>query len=436
LAKPPDAELGKLALQGTPLTPVGAIRSGNSDGTIPEWTGGIAKSPTANGRLVDPFSADVPLFTIDARNVEKYRDRLTPGDVALIAKYPSFKMQVFPTRRSASFPQRIYEKSIDNARTGRLVDGGEGVADVSEGFPFPILDEDPEVAAYQAMWNHKLKYKSEGLRIAFNQAVVTSDGNYTLVHFKEELLAPYYKEGSKIGDIENVLAYFRQESTSPPRLAGQILLVHETLNARKSPRQAWIYNPGQRRVRRAPNVAYDNPGTAADGLRTNDMFDMFNGAMDRFTWKLLGKREMYVPYNQYRIQSEKVPIQQILRPGHLNPDLLRYELHRVWVVEAVLRPEARHINSRRTFYLDEDSWQILAVEHYDAHGDLWRYSEAAPVNFYQVPVFWTADQVDYDLKSGRYCVAGLENQEAPRDFGYSASIGDFSPQSLREAGIE
>jgi len=208
------------------------------------------------------------------------------------------------------------------------------------------------------------------------------------------------------------------------------------LNSKKEPREAWIYNPGQRRVRRAPNVAYDNPGTASDGLRTNDMTDMFNGALDRYTWKLLGKKEMYVPYNSYTAHSDKTKVDSLIKAHFINPDLLRYELHRVYIVEANLKPGMRHINPKRTFYLDEDSWQILEIDHYDNQGKMWRYSEAPSVNYYEVPVFWSTLEIHNDLKAGRYLVQGLDNQDPEYNFSFVTKPEMFSPQSLRERGIQ
>ncbi len=439
LAKVGSQEAAKLGVTGTPLTPMGAERAGNKDGSIPEWTGGITQAPAGykvGDHHPDPFADDKPLFEITAANYKQYGDKLSPGQVAMFEKYKDFKMVVYPTRRSASFPQRNYEMSIKNATTGELVNDGEGVADVAEGLPFPILDSDPVKAGYEAIWNHKLKYKGVSVSRWNNQAVPTASGEYTLIRFKEEILGLYYKPGNTIKDINNILVYFYEDVVSPPRLAGSVLLVHETLDSKLEPRQAWVYNPGQRRVRRAPNVAYDNPGTAADGLRTNDMTDMFNGAMDRFNWKLLGKKEMYVPYNAYKAHSDKVKDSDLIKPGHLNQDLLRYELHRVWVVDAKLKEGQRHINNRRTFYLDEDSWQILEIDHYDNQDKLWRYSEAPSVNYYEVPVFWSTLEVHYDLKSGRYLVQGLDNQETEYDFSFKTTPDNFSPQSLRQRGIQ
>jgi hypothetical protein len=418
---------------GRDLTPTGAEKAGNADGTIPAWNGGLTKPPAGYkvGMFhIDPFPNDKPLFTITAANMNDYAAKLTEGQKAMLKKYPTFKMHVYPTRRTAAFPQRTYEFTKKNAVTCKLVADGEGVQNCAEGLPFPIPQN-----AYEVIWNHKLKYKGIAVRRWSNQVAPTATGAYSVVRLREELLGLYYKPGNTSENINNVLIYFFQVVEGPARLAGNVLLVHETLNAAAAPRQAWIYNPGQRRVRRAPNVAYDNPGTATDGLRTNDMTDMFNGAMDRFDWKLVGKKEMYVPYNSYKA-NQKMSVKDMIRPGHINPDILRYELHRVWVVEATLKPGKRHINSRRTFYVDEDSWQILVLDHYDGRGNLWRYSEAPSLEYYEVPTFWSTMENHHDLQSGRYIAVGVDNEEAhPFDFTYQTSPEAFSPQSLRKRGI-
>ncbi len=424
-----------IARLGDDLTPMGSIRAGSADGRIPPWEGGLGREDWPAGyqpgdRHLDPFADDEPLYVITGQNYQQYRDRLSVGQVATFERYPdTYRMAVYPTRRSASFPEFVYEASIENATTGRLIADGEGVADVAEGFPFPLPQD-----AYELMWNHKLKHKGTGGTRYNNQVAPTASGSYQLVRLREELLGLYYIEGNTIEDTNNILLYFFQEVESPARLAGNILLVHETLNQLEQPRQAWIYNPGQRRVRRAPNVAYDNPGTASDGLRTNDMTDMFNGAMDRFTWRIAGKREMYVPYNAYRIHSGDVTPDDLVMPGHLNPDYTRYELHRVWVIEAELRPEFRHINSRRTFYLDEDSYQIVLIDHYDGRGQLWRASESHAINYYDVPTYWSSIEVHMDLQSGRYIANGLDNQDPVNTFDVPLSPSSYTPQALRTRG--
>ena len=439
MAKVSADEANKLGVTGTPLTPRGAERAGNADGSIPAWTGGITQPPAGykvGMHHPDPFPGDKPVFTITAKNYKDYGDKLSAGQIGMFEKYPDWRMIVFPTRRSASFPARNYEMTMKNALTGELVGAGDGVANVAEGIPFPILDKDPVKAGMEAIWNHKLKYKGVSARRWADQAPVTANGKYVLVRIKEELLGLYYRPGATLAEINNILIYFYQEVMSPPRLAGQVLLVHETLNSEIGPRQAWVYNPGQRRVRRAPNIAYDNPGTAADNLRTTDMTDMFNGSLDRFDWKLVGKREMYVPYNSYKAHSDKSKVEDMLKPGYVDPDYLRYELHRVYVVEATVKAGQRHINPRRTFYLDEDSWQILTIDHYDSALKLWRYSEAPSVNYYEVPVFWSTLEDHHDLKSGRYIAVGLDNQEEMYDFSFQTTPDMFSPQSLRQRGIQ
>lgn len=420
---------------GDDLTPMGSIRAGTDDGNIPVWEGGLKREHWPAGyspgdRHPNPFADDQPLFVITGRNYREHLDHLTAGQRAVFERYPdTYEMRVYPSRRSASFPERTYEMTIANASAGRLIANGEGVADVAEGFPFPLPQN-----AYELMWNHKLKYKGTGGTRYNNQVAPTTRGSYQLVRMREEILGLYYHEGNTIADTNNVLLYFFQEVEAPARLAGNILLVHETLNQLEQPRQAWIYNPGQRRVRRAPNVAYDNPGTASDGLRTNDMTDMFNGAMDRFDWEIVGKREIYIPYNSYSAHSGELDADDLVMPGHLNPEHMRYEMHRVWVMEATLKEGTRHINPRRTYYLDEDSYQIVLIDHYDQRGQLWRVSEAHSINFYDVPTFWTTIEVHMDLQSGRYVATGLDNGDPVNTFNVQLSPSDYTPQALRTRG--
>lgn len=428
IAAVPQSEADRL---GRDLTPMGAEMAGNG-GAIPAWEGGVRSAPAGynfGDFHPDPFADDAVQFTITRENLADHADKLSAGQRAMFERYETFRMNVYPTRRSAAFPERIYEMTRRNATTARLVSNGDGVADAAEGVPFPIPGNGNEV-----IWNHKLKFKGVSSMRYNNQAPVTSGGSYNLVRLREDFYAPYFIEGRTIADINNILLYFYQSVESPPRLAGQLLLVHETLNQADSPRRAWVYNPGQRRVRLAPNVAYDNPGTASDNLRTNDMTDMFNGALDRFDWELVGKREMYVPYNSYKAHG--APVADLIRPGHLNPDMLRYELHRVWVVEARLKAGARHINSRRTFFVDEDSWQILVIDHYDGEGNIWRYSEAPSISYYEMPLFWTTLENHHDLKNGRYLASGLDNTEGRTiDYRIQFSADQFSPQNLRQRGV-
>jgi len=415
------------------LTPVGALRAGNTDGRIPEWTGGINQPPQGYqpGTVhINPFDGETTLLRINASNLDEHAAHLSPGHIAMLRKYgESYFMDIYPTHRSAAFEQRIYDKTAANGIAGHLTPDGEGVLDVAEGFPFPFPDNGREL-----IWNHKLKYKGLGSIRRLNLVNATAGGKYQLVNMQIEVLGQYHQPGATLESIDNRLLYLMQTINSPARLAGTLLLVHESVNQALRPRDAWVYNPSQKRVIRAPNVAYDNPSVATDGLSVSDMADMFNGAMDRFDWSLEGRREIYVPYNAYRVHGSPSDYKQLVLPGHLEPSLLRYELHRVWVVEARLREGSRHINPRRTYYLDEDSYQILMVEHYDKRGELWRFSEAHPIVFYEVPTLWTSVETHHDLQSGRFVSYRQDNRNGAASFNVDLSVNQFSPQSLRRRG--
>lgn len=418
---------------GNDLTPLGAERAGNADGTIPAWDGGITTPPAGyqpGDHHPDPYGSDQPLYTITAENLSEYSSLVTGGHAALMQTYPDYKLVVYPSRRSAANPERIYEATRKNATTGILVNDGDGFANAIVGVPFPIPQNGLEV-----VWNHLTRYRGVAASRHIGQAAPNRGGNYTMVDFEDEFLFNYVREGMTPENLDNVLIYFKQTVTSPPRLAGTILLAHETMDQIKEPRRAWVYNTGRRRVSRAPNVAYDNPGTAADGMRTSDQFDMYNGAPDRYNWELVGKREMIVPYNSYALHSDKLKHDDVLTPLHINQDHARYELHRVWVVEATLKPGASHLYARRTFYVDEDSWQILVADQYDSRGQLWRVSESHNINYYDALVFWSTLEVHTDLQAGRYLAIGLDNENKMYDFNLSREPGDYSPDSLRRSGI-
>ena len=419
---------------GADLTPLGAEKAGNASGTIPPWEGGITTPPagyTPGMHHPDPFTGDQPLYTITRENLAEHVDKVPAGLKALIETYPaSYRLPVYPTRRSASYPTYIYDATKKVATTATLVENGNSVGDALIGIPFPIPSNGQEV-----IWNHLLRYRGVAVTRNIAQASPTRNGAFVPVQFADEFLMNYSRPDVTAQTLDNVLIYFRQEVLSPARLAGSILFVHETMNQVAESRRAWVYNTGQRRVRRAPNVAYDNPGTASDGMRTTDQFDMFTGAIDRYTWELVGKKEMIVPYNSYRLHSDKVKYKEILTPLHINQDLTRYELHRVWVVEAKLREGTSHIYPRRTFYIDEDSWQVVVVDQYDSRGDIWRVSEGHCINYYDEPTFWTTLEVHTDLVAGRYLAIGLDNETDMYNFDAKRSPEDYTPAALRREGV-
>jgi len=430
------AEAAKL---GTELTPLGAEKGANADGSIPAWDGGLTSAAQAgfpNFRSgqhhPDPFANDKPLYTVTAANMGQYANKLTEGHKKLLQTYRgTFKMIVYPTHRSAADPQRIYDATKRIATTAQLAKGGNGVTNAGEGIPFAIPKSGVEV-----FWNHVLRYRGDVIVRQIGQAAVTAGGDYNMVKFRDETMVAYSLAGAKSENLDNIIAYFIQETIAPARLVGDVLLVQETLDQSIENRRAWIYNAGQRRVRRAPNVAFDNPGTNSDNLRTSDQFDMYNGSPERYDWTLVGKKEMLVPYNSYKLNSNTLKYSDILKKNHINPDVARYELHRVWVVDSKLKPGKSHLYSRRTLYVDEDSWQVLAVDCYDSRGQLYRVQEGHVINFFEVPTLWTVLETVYDLSNGRYLALGLDNEEpVSRDFSQKRTTADYQPAALQRRGV-
>jgi len=426
------------SLGGDTYTPYGATRAGNADGSIPEWTGGLTSAADAGfpsfktgGHHRDPYASDDVLYTINAQNMGQYAEQMTEGQKAMMQAYPdTFFMNVYPTRRSAAFPQRIYDATKLTAASAQLIPSGNGVTGAVIGIPFPFPEN-----GLEAIWNHVLRYRAEKAYRTIGQAAVTAGGKYTIVKFADQYIANYSLPGMTEEAMDNVVIYFMQKISSPARLAGQVLLVHETMDQDREPRRAWLYNPGQRRVRRAPNVAFDSPRTASDGLSTSDQFDMYNGSPERYNWTLVGKKEMLIPYNSYKIHSNDLSYKDILLAGHINQEYVRYEKHRVWVVDAVVRPGSRHLYKRRTFFIDEDSWQVMAVDCYDNRDQIWRVQEGHSINYYDQPTFWTTLELTIDLQSKRYLAIGLNNEEpSTYIFGADLKQSDFSISALRRAG--
>jgi hypothetical protein len=432
LAKLPADQVARL---GTDLTPLGAEKAASKDGSIPAWTGGITSVPAGykpGDHHPDPFAADKVVFTVNKANMEQYKTLLSPGQQALFNLYPeTYKMNVYPTHRSASYPQYVYDATKKIAGSAELVQGGNGIINAAIGIPFPI-----PANGLEAIWNHIVRFRGVAASRNGGQAAPTATGAYTLIGFNEEIMFKYSDPSATAEALqaENILFRFKQSVTTPARLAGTALLVHETMDQVKTPRQAWTYNTGQRRVRRAPNVAYDAPGTASDGLRTTDDFDMFNGSPDRYNWELKGKQEMLIPYNSYKLHSKDTKYDSLLTAGHLNPDYVRWEKHRVWVVEATLKTGMRHVYGKRVFYIDEDSWQIHVADLYDARGELYRVAVAHGLNYYEVPTHWSTLEVYHDLNSRRYIAIGLDNEDKMYDFSVKLSDNDFTPAALRREG--
>lgn len=413
------------------LTPFGAIQAGNAEGTIPPWTGGITTPPAGfvlGGGHPDPYAGEKKLFAISAQNMTAYAPRLTPGIQAMLREYPGYRLDVYPTHRSAAAPKAIYEAAIQNASHAHLAADGNSVIGAHSTIPFP----EPK-SGLEAVWNHLLRWRGYQAHFTSYAATPTTGGDYTLIKNDTKLLFSYANGGSS---DTGVLAYFIIKTLAPPLYSGQIVVAVDHVDPGKQPRDAWVYSPGESRVRRAPETNFDTPQAQADSLVTDDDLDLFNGSPERYNWQLVGRREIYVPYNDYDFGSISHDYSELLKPLYINPDLMRWELHRVWVVEATLKPGSHHIYPHRTFYLDEDSWECVLADQYDRRGQIWRVSSGAPIEFYEVPVLTNGANIFYDLQARRYHVRGMRNRDSSLDFfGPKMRPSEFSPEALREEGV-
>ena len=440
LAKVSADEAAKL---GNELTETGGIAKGNADGTIPEYTGvtnftdkqknytfkeldKLRSDPDALDKAVGERNTPAQ-FTITAQNYKQYAEKLTASQIAMFEKYPAtYKMNVYESVRTSFHHPKIVEATKKNATTAELKGGDADLpVGMKLGFPFPI-----PTSGAEPIWNHKMKYRGEGVIRFNNQAIISADGAFKITKIQEDVMFGYASFENKLKD-PNLIAYYLQETKAPPRLAGGLTLVHETANAEGGGRKAWLYNPGQGRVNRAPKVGYDNPSLSTDGEQFNDQVDVFNGAMDRYDWKLDGLVEKYVSYNSYQMNSPRFKYSDLIRKGHVNPDIPRYELHRVWKVTATLKPGMTHQIAKRVFYVDEDGHTITSVDGYDNQGGLWKFQEAHIVVLPFVPTTTGAPEAIHDLKTGRYFMTALSNEEKLSDFEARFKEKDFKTSALR-----
>ncbi|MGB0237602.1 MAG: DUF1329 domain-containing protein [Cycloclasticus sp.] len=452
-------EMAKLGVSGTELTPSGAIRAGNAEGTIPEWNSEPIKG-VANGygdSLADPFADEKPLFTITAENYTEYADKLTPGQVGMFKQYPeSFRMHVYPTRRTGANDPWVYEATLaqaknvkicpDYAEKGRIclsdhIEGG--------GIPFPIPKTGEEAA-----WNHYMAFRGLSIDTAVNGALIDSYGGRTDVVMRQRQTWPWW---SQVGDGMKDSKWMQRDKGAllcdswqiekPPRSSG---LVFGGCNfVDNYDFQVYLYVPGQRRVRKAPEIGFhDSPSFGSDGQRTvaSRWMHWFGGSYPRHEYSKPVRKELFVPYNNYKFTNADMPYDEIFGEDHINQDLVRYELHRVWVIDTTLKEGQRHLYKRHTAYFDEDTWLGVAFEAYDAKDRLWRVGEQYNTFFYGPNVTRAVGDMQVDLINGRYTtfpnwqfqagkdlgVGGPKIVSKANEIGYNTEI--FTPQGLRKFG--
>jgi hypothetical protein len=386
------------------LTPVGAERAASKDGLVPAFAGRQApQSGWEYGKFRGDFwkhRDEKPLYSIDAANVKKYADKLSPGEIQLIRQQKGYRMDVYPSHRECQLPDFAEQNSKENLTSAKLAADGETVQTAQlPGVPFP----QPKSGA-EAIRNYETRYRGEGIEWApVVTAISPRPGSTDWIDAvgPQVFFFPSGKAGKTTpSDIDqlSLAAYFSVDS--PAALAGQAFVQRQFFDKDS---ETYYYFPGQRRVRRMPAYTHDAPLIGFENQYLIDESNMFNGTIDRFDWKLVGKREMIVPYNDFGMYSFKTKLHDIATPDGIAADHRRYEVHRVWVVEATLKPTARHVASKKVFYLDEDSWLALVGEDYDAQGKLWKVRESYPIPVWELG--GTCDNepfVQYDLINGRY----------------------------------
>ncbi|CAN7760350.1 DUF1329 domain-containing protein [Pseudorhodoferax sp. LjRoot39] len=389
---------------GTTLTEFGAIKAGNADGSIPPYTGGLATPPAGfkpdSGSWSDPFGNDKPLFRIDGKNVDKYAEKLSQGQVAMLKKFPSYYIDVYPSRRTAAYPKKVLDATVRNATVCKTANEGQSIDRACRGgIPFPV----PKTG-YEVMWNHMLRYQGETAitTSASRSWVIDSSGKPTLTAQQQTLQEfPFYQ--TELGDRDPDIGYRTYSiSQSPARRAGEMTGLTDFIDPVAKPRRAWSYTPGQRRVKLSPEFAYDTPVASMGGVTLFDELFVFSGKMDRFDFKLIGKREMFIQYNGYKNYYDCPTIETALKPQHVNPECERWELHRVWVVEATLKPGQRHVYSKRIYYFDEDLTGAGNYDAFDQSGQLYRVLFQSTAPFYDKLIPFSAKNVIYDLNKGMY----------------------------------
>jgi hypothetical protein len=417
------------------LTPTGAERAGNKDGSIPAWTGGIttpAPGYKPGDARPDPFKDERPLFSITAANYKNYADKLPEGAKALFEKYPDYRMDIYPSHRTAALPQRVYDNIFANATAAQAARDGiaYGVTGAVGGIPFPIPQNGTE-----AVWNHLLAFWGPAREDNIRNYVVSSDGTVELSNQFHELVDfPYYYPDATPDSFGDYYFLRRELSDEPPGLAGRGYLLWEANNVATHPVQAWQYLPRERRVRKSPLLSYDTPTPDGGGIESFDDYYIFSGSPDRYDFKLLGKREMYIPYNNNRFHA--APIADITGHQHANPDTLRYELHRVWVVDGTLAPGKHHLVPHRRLYLDEDSWFAVYSDQWDADGKLWKFSHGTMYLVPDLPAIVLASEFIYDLQAGGYVFAfAFNNERDPFKLVPPHSAHDFAPETLATEGV-
>ena len=425
------------------LTPLGAERAASKSGLVPAWTGGVTTAPagwTPDMAPPDLFGDQEPLFTVTVSNMVQYADMLSVGQAEALTRFGNsgYKLNVYPSARTASAPQYVYDNAYKNVTSAQAVPEGlvYGFTGAVGGPPFPILSDDSAIAGIQAMWNHLTRWNGEFSNYVDSTIVVGNGQRYLTNAYKLLSMSKYYDPAVTPQTFSGFYNQNYLEYVAPPNLVGGKFMPNYSLQPDKIQNTAYEYLVGLGRIRQAPNAEYDTPATQFGDAINYDEVYLFLGSLDRYSWKLIGKKEMIVPYNQHKLFLSQVD--DTLGLKFLNPDITRYEVHRCWVVEGHLAPGKRMTDPVRRFYIDEDTWTILLSDLYDDQGNYWRFAQQFNEVHPQLPGTTEVAQCYYNFQESKYVVS-MPFYNAPVPLGSTINFdpipaSQFNPQSMATSG--
>lgn len=432
------ASAADIARLGTDeLTCMGAIRAG-SDSGVAEYTGKYqGRWPgmrNDHGWEPGPYADEKPLYVITRDNMARYENLLTEGQKALLNKYPEdYRMRVFPSHRDFKPRDWVCDVVRRNAAEAEVVGDGRSIKGIAGAHPFAF----PRTGL-EAIWNVINPHRTGTEQAVYDIADVYANGSIAWGRVRYRSMntgtLPDLEERPRYENT-HVNGYFFLQYLLPDREKGFVAVGYQPNSFESDATQSWQYLPGIRRVRKAPEVGFDYP-VPPSGLRTVDDDYIFNGSPERYTWTLVGRKEVLVPYHNFEFNSPQLSYDDIIKPNTVNPDYFRYELHRVWVIEGQLKDGVRHIYKRRRIYADEDTWLALWGDNYDGNDQLWRVSMAAFFYSQEAQAFHRGASIYHDLSSGNYEATYLTNEAGDNWWRLNQPMQprEFSPEAAARAG--
>ncbi len=411
---------------------VGADPGPNESGEIPAWVGIAGLQCPADYEkgdfLPNPYEAEKPLYRIDHTNVDKYKHRLSFGQVTRLKRHKRFYMNIYPAHRNLEYLPEYYAATIETQKSVKI-DEDNTLIGFKGGVAFPHAKNGLEAA-----WNVRRMYTSDDAMSSLVDRIVSPAGKIKktiqiakVMTLGEGRITHKLPNPNKLA--QKIVAFY----TYPADTAGTCFMAYSYLDSTKLD-ETWLYLPTLRRVRRAPSMT---GGGQIDGeLCMDENGQEFRGNVNDWTWKLHGKKEHYVAYNCFSIFVKGTKPEDECWAQDLNPERLRYELHRVYKLEANAIEGLNHPYKKRVGFYDEDAWQPLLGDRYDKRGDIYRQFEAYTYADYCEKMRQTMGYLYMNLVSGRYELFGGNLDENSQANMYNIGMEEsfFTVQNMRRLG--